>query len=170
MRRDDVAWGKTFDDLRRANGDTYHVTQLFAANRDLQPLRVRRGQLGDFENVVLSQAASERLCVSPDLLLTTRTTHSSTRRGALAHTRKNSVQIWKVVVARRGRSCGFALMLEQNLDDMPKAPEEDAEFVVPDEFTKSVVPLKDIEAWTGPSSTQRCMPSINIIPRATGRG
>ena len=56
-------------------------------------------------------------------------------------------------------------MLEQNLEDMLKAPEEDAEFVVPDEFTKSVVPLKDIEAWTGPSSTQRCMPSINIIPR-----
>jgi endonuclease G, mitochondrial len=40
-------------------------------------------------------------------------------------------------------------MLEQNLDDMPKAPEGDTEFVMPDEFLKSVVPLKDIEAWTG---------------------
>ena len=26
VRRDDVAWGRTYDELRRANGNTYHVT------------------------------------------------------------------------------------------------------------------------------------------------
>ena len=32
---------------------------------------------------------------------------------------------------------------------MPKAPEAGEEFVMPDEFMKSVVPLKDIQSWTG---------------------
>src|SRR5436190_20589750 len=26
VRRDDVAWGDTFDDMQMANGDTYHTT------------------------------------------------------------------------------------------------------------------------------------------------
>ncbi len=25
-RREDVCWGKTYDEVRRANGDTYHTT------------------------------------------------------------------------------------------------------------------------------------------------
>ena len=63
MRRDDVAWGLSFDELRRANGDTYHVTncspQIAPFNRSASGV----DNWGDFENIVLSQAASERLCV-----------------------------------------------------------------------------------------------------------
>ena len=46
VRRDDAAWGKTYTLLRRANGDTYHVTELFAAGGWLQPQQPRRRQLG----------------------------------------------------------------------------------------------------------------------------
>jgi endonuclease G len=63
VRRDDVAWGETYDDLRRANGDSFHVT-----NCSPQVASFNRSNLGDdnwgnLENHVLSEAASERLCV-----------------------------------------------------------------------------------------------------------
>ena len=53
VRRDDVAWGKTYDDLRRANGDSYHVT-----NRSPQVAGFKRSaqgkeNWGDLENCVL---------------------------------------------------------------------------------------------------------------------
>jgi endonuclease G, mitochondrial len=151
VRRDDVAWGKTFDELRRANGDTYHVTncspQIAPFNRSASGVE----NWGDFENVVLSQAASERLCVFAGPVLDDKDVTFLGRDAPRSRLRiKIPSRFWKVVVARvEDGLAAFAVMLEQNLDDMPKAPEESAEFVVPDEFVKSLVPLKDIQAWTG---------------------
>jgi endonuclease G, mitochondrial len=151
VRRDDVAWGETYADLRRANGDTYHVTncspQIAGFNRSASGT----DNWGDFENVVLSQAASERLCVFAGPVLDD---DDITFLGRLAARKRIRVKIpsrfWKVVVARVEDGLAvFALMLEQNLDDVPVSPEEGEEFVLPEEFAKSVVPLKDIEAWTG---------------------
>ena len=151
VRRDDVAWGKTFDDLRRANGDTYHVTNCSPQIATFNRSGSGEDNWGDFENVVLSQAASERLCVFAGPVLDDKDDTFLGRDAPRSRIRvKIPSRFWKVVVARvEDGLAAFALMLEQNLEDMPKAPEEDAEFVVPDEFMKSVVPLKDIEAWTG---------------------
>jgi endonuclease G len=151
VRRDDVAWGKTFDELRRANGDTYHVTncspQIAPFNRSASGV----DNWGDFENVVLSQAASERLCVFAGPVLDDKDDTFLGRDAPRSRLRvKIPSRFWKVVVARvEDGLAAFAIMLEQNLDDMPKAPEPGTEFVVPDEFVKSLVPLKDIQAWTG---------------------
>jgi len=151
VRRDDVAWGRSFAELRRANGDTYHVTncspQIAAFNRSASGDE----NWGDFENIVLSQAASERLCVFAGPVLDEKDDTFLGRAGPRRRMRiKIPSRFWKVVVARvEDGLAAFAVMLEQNLDDMPKAREGSDEFVMPDEFAKSVVPLKDIEAWAG---------------------
>ena len=54
VRREDVAWGDTFDEVRRANGDTYHVTncspQIASFNRS-----ALKGAWGELENLSSSR-------------------------------------------------------------------------------------------------------------------
>jgi endonuclease G len=151
VRRDDVAWGKTYEELRRANGDTYHVTNCSPQIADFNRSASGEDNWGDFENVVLSQAAAEKLCVFAGPVLDDEDITFLGRDAPRSRVRiKIPSRFWKVVVARvEDGLAAFALMLEQNLEDVPVAPEEGEEFVVPAAFAKSVVPLKDIEAWTG---------------------
>ena len=62
VRRDDVCWGDSYEEVRRANGDTFHTTncspQVAGFNRSNQD-----GLWGRLENEVLRQAAGERLTV-----------------------------------------------------------------------------------------------------------
>jgi endonuclease G len=151
VRRDDVAWGETYEDLRRANGDTYHVTNCSPQVAPFNRSAMGVDNWGDFENTVLSQAASERLCVFAGPVLDPADATFLGRDAPRSRIRvKIPSRFWKVVVARvEDGLAAFAVMLEQNLSKMPKAPKEGEEFVMPDEFQKSVVPLKDIEDWTG---------------------
>ena len=62
VRRDDVAWGATFDELRIANGDTYHVTNCSPQVAGFN--RAHGGDnWGDLEKAVLAQAVDQRLTV-----------------------------------------------------------------------------------------------------------
>src|SRR5437667_4051464 len=62
VRREDVAWGDTYEELRFANGDTFHTTncspQVAGFNR---PGSV--DNWGDLEKIVYAQADTERLCL-----------------------------------------------------------------------------------------------------------
>ena len=160
--------GPELDKLRRANGDTYHVTncspQVAPFNRSASGV----DNWGDLENVVLTQAASERLCVFAGPVLDDKDDTFLGRDAPRSRIRvKIPSRFWKVVVARvEDGLAAFAVLLEQNLEDMPKAPKEGEEFVVPDEFVKSLVPLKDIESWTACNSIRRCVTSTSTIPYA----
>ncbi len=46
VRRDDVAWGRSYDELKCANGDSYHVTNCSPQVGEVQPVARRQGQLG----------------------------------------------------------------------------------------------------------------------------
>jgi DNA/RNA endonuclease G (NUC1) len=62
IRRTYVAWGDSYDQVRRANGDTYHVTncspQIAAFNQS-----GRQGVWGKLEDLVQAQAATETYSV-----------------------------------------------------------------------------------------------------------
>ena len=62
VRRQAVAWGSSYEEIRNANGDTFHVTncspQVLGFNRSSQG-----GIWGRLENSVLNEAKDERLCV-----------------------------------------------------------------------------------------------------------
>jgi DNA/RNA endonuclease G (NUC1) len=140
VRREDVAWGRTYEELRRANGDTYHVTncspQVAGFNRSNLG-----GTWGELENVVLEQAKADQkyslfagLVLDPnDKTFLGRDLDGATR-----------VQIpsrfWKVVVARSGdRLTSFAFLLEQDLSDV------NLEFAVPVKFRSMMISVPDLE-------------------------
>jgi endonuclease G len=145
VRREDVAWGKTYASLRRANGDSYHVTncspQVAGFNQSA------RGDVnwGDLENHVLSEASNERLCVfaGPVLDPKDRVFHGVAAGGKPLRTRIPG-RFWKVVVARVAEGiAAYGFVLEQDLSDV------DFEFVPADDFVPVMYPLREIAELTG---------------------
>lgn len=149
VRRDDVAWGASFAEMQRANGDTYHVTncspQVLTFNRSNKGT----DNWGDLENVVLSQAATERLCVFAGPVLSADDDTFLGRMPGGARLRvKVPSRFWKVVVARAETGLeSFGFVLEQDLSAMPRVS-EGMEFA-PEDFAKFMVPLAEIEAMAG---------------------
>jgi endonuclease G, mitochondrial len=145
-RRDDVAWGATYDELKRANGDSYHVTncspQVAGFNRSTDG----EENWGDLENLVLSEAANERLCVfaGPVLADDDQVFHGVGNGGQKLLARIPR-RFWKVVVARiEDGIAAYGFVLEQDLGDVPFT-----EFTVADEFLPTMYPLADIAEATG---------------------
>ncbi len=144
VRRDDVAWGKTYEEMRNANGDSFHVTncapQVAGFNRS------HRGtdNWGDLENLVLRQAESERLQVFSGPIFRD---DDEVFRGK-DHAGPVRVRIprryWKVVVARKANALqAFGFLLEQDLTDA------DIEFAVPTRWLPFTVAISEIERLTG---------------------
>jgi endonuclease G len=142
VRRDDVAWGDSFDELRRANGDTFHVT-----NCSPQIARFNRSNLsglwGQLENIVLEQAATERYCVFAGPVF------RDDDRFFLGVDDAGSVrvaiprQFWKIVVARTGnRFQTFAFVLDQDLSGTEL---EGLEFAVDKPWRERMISMKDLD-------------------------
>jgi endonuclease G, mitochondrial len=160
VRRDDVCFGATYAQVQRANGDTYHMTncspQVNGYNRSDNGV----DNWGDLENVVLSQAKTERYCLFAGPVF-------DERDGIFSGSGANgpiSLQIprsyWKVVVAvKNGALQAFAFVLEQDLSavsfesNFPESQVIDdprvLEFLPPPEFTRTMVPLRTLEAKLG---------------------
>jgi endonuclease G len=62
VRRDDVAWGRSYDEVRRANGDTFHLANCSPQVPDFNRSSLREDNWGNLENHVLKSATSERYC------------------------------------------------------------------------------------------------------------
>jgi endonuclease G len=62
VRREDVVWGRSYAQIRRANGDSYHVTncspQVAAFNQSS-----KGGDWGLLENMILRQAKEEKVVI-----------------------------------------------------------------------------------------------------------
>lgn len=115
VRRTYVAWGDSYDQVRRANGDTYHVTncspQIAAFNQSS-----RQGVWGQLEDLVQGQAATESYSVfaGPVFRDDDPLFEGVDDRG------RTTVQIpqsfWKIIVARSaGGLQTFAFELDQDL-------------------------------------------------------
>jgi endonuclease G len=146
VRREDVAWGKSYAVLRRANGDSYHVTNCSPQVAGFNQSARGKDNWGDLENVVLSQAASERLCVFAGPVLAP---NDPRFLGQFGQGERKLVQIplvfWKVIIARAGSGiAAFGFMLEQDLSEV-----ETTEFVVPQAFRRFLVPLALIGEQAG---------------------
>lgn len=145
VRRDDAAWGTSYALVRRANGDTYHVTncspQVLGFNRSSEGT----DNWGDLENLVLGEAASERLCVfaGPVLNAADETFVGTAGRGQVLRARIPRAY-WKVVVARTVDGiAAYGFTIEQDLSKVA------LEFTVSENFIKKLVPIAEIEARAG---------------------
>lgn len=146
VRREDVAWAETYNELRRANGDTYHVTncspQVGAFNQSSRG----EGNWGDLENHVLAQAANERLCLfaGPVLDPNDQVFHGRGSGGEILA--RIPSRFWKVIVCRTEEGiASYGFVLEQDLSDVQ------FEFVPAEAFLPTMYPLPEISAMTGVS-------------------
>jgi len=145
VRRDDVAWGRSLDLLRRANDDSYHGTNCSPQIRAFNQSSGGVDNWGDLENHVLAEAANERLCVlaGPVLAASDEVFVGVGERGVPLRA-KIPARYWKVIVARDlDGLAAYGFVLEQDLSNV------ELEFSVPPEFAPRMYPLGEIEAMTG---------------------
>jgi endonuclease G len=143
VRRDDVAWGKPFTDMQKANGDTYHTTncspQVASFNRPKPSDSINNW--GDLETLVQKETNAERAIVfsgpvleDDDVLF-----EGKDEQG------KTFVRIprrfWKIVVVKGDSGPqAYGFLLEQDLSDVPIV-----EFTVPKRWRRDMRPIADIE-------------------------
>jgi endonuclease G, mitochondrial len=144
VRREDVAWGDTYDEVRRANGDTFHVTncspQVAHFNRS-----TKQGAWGLLENLILKQAKAERYSLfagpvfRPDDPIFRGIDDVGPVGVAIPR------RFWKIVVARSGAGLQtFAFVLEQDLSATPFE-----EFAVDAEWKSRMISVPDLEQLVG---------------------
>jgi endonuclease G len=144
VRREDVAWGKTYDLLRRANGDTYHVTNCSPQVKEFNQSAQGEDNWGDLENLVLKDAKSERYCqFAGPVLRSDDSTFVGTAGNGVNLRVKIPSQYWKVIVVENDTGvAAYGFVLEQDLSDVP------LEFA-PGAFAKFMEPLADIAMKAG---------------------
>lgn len=143
VRREDVNWGNSYEEVKMANGDTFHVTncspQVLGFNRS------RSGGIwGRLENSILSQARTEKYCVfSGPLMLADDPVFHGINNGEPIE-----VQIprayWKIIVARtpEGELQTFSFLLAQDLSRVA------FEFDVAEEFVPFRISVQELEERT----------------------
>ena len=151
VRREDVAWGSTYEKVRTGNGDSYHVTNCSPQVGGFNQSQKGEDNWGDLENHVFSQAATERLCVlaGPVLKNDDQVFHGVGDGGVKLRAKIPS-RFWKVIVARvEDGIAAYGFVLEQDLDDV-----QFEEFVVAEEFVPKMKRVSAIAKMAGISFDQ----------------
>lgn len=145
VRREDVAWGTSYEEVVRANGDTFHVTNCSPQVAQFNQSARGEDNWGDLENLVFAGAAQERLCVfaGPVLAPDDETFVGRGRDGDVLRVRIPS-RYWKVIVSATPTGiAAHGFVLEQDLSGI------ELEFVVAENFRRLQVPLSAIEESAG---------------------
>ena len=142
VRREDVCWGDSYDQVRRANGDTYHVTNCSPQVAGFNQSRLE-GIWGELENLVLKQAETERYCVLAGPIL------EKDDPVFVGKDDVGAVQIpiprrfWKIVVARSGDELQtFAFLLDQDLSDTHF---EGVEFAIDADWRRRMISVAQLD-------------------------
>jgi endonuclease G len=145
VRRDDVVWGNSYADVRRANGDTYHVTNCSPQTKDFNQSAQGVENWGDLENHVLSSASKEKLTVfAGPVLDASDTVFVGAGGGGKKISAKIPSRFWKVIVAPiQDGIAAYGFVLEQDLSEVQ------FEYVVSDEFVPHMYPLAEIQEMSG---------------------
>lgn len=144
VRRDDVAWGRSLEEMRRANGDSYHVTNCSPQVADFNQPRGRENW-GDLESAVLKQATDQRLCVLAGPILADDDPLFRGEDDGGAVSVRIPRRYWKVIIAPDGAGLGaYAFLLEQDLSGVAM---ERVTFDA--KWRRAMVPVADLEARIG---------------------
>ncbi len=139
VRREDAAWGATYDEVRMGNGDTFHTTNCtpqVAGFNQSDGLT----NWGALEKFIQDQAATERLSVLAGPVLAEDDPVFRGLDDAGVVQVKIPRQYWKVVVARTGAGlAAFGFVLRQDLSDVP------LEFAVAEEWKQHMITITDLE-------------------------
>ncbi len=132
VRREDVCFGKSYAQVQRANGDTFHVTNCSPQRGNFNQSG-QGGIWGNLENFISAQADKEQYCIFAGPVLSPQDQTFSGTQAVQIPTR-----FWKVVCAVKNKKLQvFGFLLEQ---DLP------LEFQVNAKWKYKQRSLKDLEA------------------------
>jgi endonuclease G, mitochondrial len=144
VRRDDVCWGATFEDIQKGNGDTYHVTNCSPQTKPFNQGKAGEENWGDLESHVQKATKKDMekvvIYAGPVFGADDRWFSGKDDSGSVRVQVPN--RFWKIVVtndASGPKAYGF--VLEQNVRAVTER-----EFFVTDEWIGSMKRLSDIEA------------------------
>jgi endonuclease G, mitochondrial len=143
VRRDDAAWGKSFADMQKGNGDTFHMTNCSPQIAAFNQSKFGNFNWGELENMVQQQTQTEKVCVfaGPVLDPSDRFFHGLVKSGTTI-----SIQIpqrfWKIIVAKNGdKPAAFGFILDQDLATI----DLHAEMAIPNAWKNFLRPISEIE-------------------------
>jgi DNA/RNA endonuclease G (NUC1) len=162
VRREDVAWGHSFDEAQLANGDTFHTTncspQVGKFNRPDQ-----KSNWGELEKYVTKQADTGQLCVFAGPVL------SDDDKVFVGVDDEGEVRVripsqyWKVIVAaEKGKLQSYAFLSRQDLSDVP------LEFAVSPKWRQHMVSVSDLEEMLGPLKFPAAIRNVDQARTARG--
>ena len=144
VRRDDVCWGSSFEDIQMGNGDTYHVTNCSPQTKPFNQGPEGEENWGDLESH-LQRAAKrdmEKVVIYAGPIFKRNDRWFSGKDEAGAVRIQIPTKFWKIIVAKGdGGSEAYGFILEQ---DVRAITEE--EFFVTEEWIGKMARIADIEA------------------------
>jgi endonuclease G len=141
VRRDDVCWGSSFEDIQMANGDTFHVTNCSPQTSAFNQSSRGEDNWGDFEDEVERITKSEKVIIfsGPVLEPKDRWFRGRDENGPVRI--QIPQQFWKIVVSKGPSGPeAYGFVLEQ---DVRRITEE--EFAVSRNWVKALKRISDIE-------------------------
>ncbi|ABD56498.1 DNA/RNA non-specific endonuclease [Jannaschia sp. CCS1] len=143
VRRNAIVWGDTYAEVQNANGDSFHVTNCSPQVKGFNRSNLG-GLWGRLENVVLKEAATERLCVfAGPILKDDDPVFVGVDDVGVAEVRIPRAY-WKVIVAESdGALQAFGYLLEQDLSDV------DFELQLAPEWQRRLTPLDKLQDRIG---------------------
>jgi len=140
VRRDDVAWGRSFEDMQKGNGDTFHTTNCSPQVGKFNQATKGVDNWGDLEDLIEDETTTERVIVFAGPVLDP----TDKRFNGVDSTGPVKVQIprqfWKIVVAKtEDGPKAFGFVLRQKLTGVP------LEFAVPADWKPYQTPIAEIE-------------------------
>ena len=140
VRRDDVCWGETFEDIQMANGDTYHTTNCSPQVSSFNQSARGEDNWGDLENLVQKQTKAEKVMIFSGPVL------ADDDPVFVGRDKRGDVRIqiprsfWKIIVAPGAAGPeAFGFVLEQDISAVP------TELVIPSEWKTYMRSIADIE-------------------------
>ena len=143
VQRNEVAWGADYKEVRRANGDTYHITNCSPQVSNFNRSNLK-GDWGKLENNIMKQAKREKYCVfsGPVLLKSDPSFKGVNQREGI------EVQIptayWKIITSINdaGELESFAFLLAQDLS------RTSFEFDVSEQWKAFMISIEELEEIT----------------------
>jgi endonuclease G len=140
VRRDDVCWGRTFKDIQKANGDTYHTTNCSPQVAGFNRAAAGQDNWGDLEDLVQKETRAEKAIVFSGPVLAEDDRHFHGHDEVATILVQIPRRFWKIVVVKETSGPqAYGFVLEQDLSNVP------LEFAVPARWRTSMRPIPEIE-------------------------
>lgn len=140
VRRDDVAWGDSFEEMQKGNGDTFHTTNCSPQVAKFNQATKGVDNWGDLEELIEDETTAERVIVfsGPVLDPTDKRFSGVDSQGPVKV--QIPKQFWKIVIAKTANGPkAFGFVLRQKLTSVP------LEFTVPEDWQPYQTPIAEIE-------------------------